>query len=685
MANSKITIEFLDIPGHNYTINFGESGVLSSSFVERFRPNRVSSNQVTIPSDLSYDLGDGPITVYNSYCGMNFKNAFNLDYNSSNLFTVTAIADTVDPLNGKGKVVIEANYPNAVFTYTDDGLGVVDVTIENISAIDIIQITEKTFSEATNPCTHVRLNVTTSVLAVNVLSNFGNISANTNNPFYIDVLRASTVNLSVEDENGNIVLDTIRTPRNLSASNFVTTVSNSPNGATLSIQDNTPTFSDVTPLEIEYSLDNDEWQSSNVFPGLEVGDYTLYVRDQFGCSFSVDFTVNETNIYAPHFYISPSNSIRFAQRITFGDAANYKNDENTLSCEVDVNIPYKEVQLFQTADIITTQFESNYAVKDVKVVKSNGDEVNVPVIQKTNNIGIKDKRDAVKYNLGNGKTGIYFTSGNVYNYDTNATSGTHALNGTLPEWAIVGNYFNISSAWYIIENVFFDEDKNADVIVFTQTYTGLDTPIVIGCIYNLFDYEIYEFTIDMVDYINESIRVRLVNQDDHFGTLTHLSELIDVKVRHEFTLCHDYWNDDNTDIFYATGIRHRLRIPYTKVEGYLDEESSTHKTDTNTILLSGMLYKGKKFIYEPMTEGLWEKLCRALTHKNIFIDDVKFVKSGEYETDGPLEDSNLYVLSAKMLKATSVYSTDGKSILNGSSNEIEIPGIIEGDAGFIKY
>lgn len=210
MANSKITIEFLDIPSNNYTINFGESGVLSSSFVERFRPHRVSSNQVTIPSDLSYDLGDGPITVYNSYCGMNFKNAFNLDYNSSNLFTVTAIADTVDPLNGKGKVVIEANYPNAVFTYTDDGLGIVDVTIENISAFESIEITEKTFSEATNPCTHVRLNVTTSILAVNVLSNFGNINSNTNNPFYIDVLRASTVNLSVEDENGNIVLDTIR-------------------------------------------------------------------------------------------------------------------------------------------------------------------------------------------------------------------------------------------------------------------------------------------------------------------------------------------------------------------------------------------------------------------------------------------------------------------------------------------
>jgi hypothetical protein len=44
------------------------------------------------------------------------------------------------------------------------------------------------------------------------------------------------------------------------------------------------------------------------------------------------------------FYISKTNSIRFANRISWGDAANYKNDENTLGAEVDVQLAYSGCQ-----------------------------------------------------------------------------------------------------------------------------------------------------------------------------------------------------------------------------------------------------------------------------------------------------------------------------------------------------
>jgi hypothetical protein len=35
----------------------------------------------------------------------------------------------------------------------------------------------------------------------------------------------------------------------------------------------------------------------------------------------------------------------------------------------------------------------------------------------------EDNRDAIKYNLGDGKTEFTFLSGNRYNYDTNAILG----------------------------------------------------------------------------------------------------------------------------------------------------------------------------------------------------------------------------------------------------------------------
>lgn len=677
MANSKIIITFLQVPEINYTVNFGETN-LSMLFMERFRPNRVGSNQVKFPQSTLTD-DEIPFEVYNGYSAFNFKTAFDLDYNSSNLFTVTAEADPIpNALNGRGKVTIEANYPNAVFTHIDDGLGIIDVEIINESTT-VFEITETIVSEASNPCTHVQISVETSVLATSIQSPVV-VEDNTDNPFVFEVLRGQGYNLTMTDEDGNTISDIFRAPPFLSASNFETNISNSPNGSTISITNNGPTV-----LAVQYSLDNDEWQTSNVFSGLEEGNYTLYVRDNYGCSFQIDFNVNNDAIYIPHFYISKSNSIPFAQRVTFGDSANYKNDENTLSCEADVLLPYKQVVLFQTADVITTQFESNYSINTATVIKQDGSEVNVPVVQKTNNIGIKDKRDAFKFNLGDGKTGVYFLAGDIYNYDTNAVIGTHSLNGTLPEWAKIGAFVNIAEAWFIIENIFFDESKNSDVLVINQVYTGADASIVIGCIYNVFDYEVYEFTIDMLDYIGERIRVKLDFEDDNFGEINFLSEEISVEVRHKETLCIDYWNNVNTDVFYATGIRHRIRIPFTRVEGYIDEESTINKKDTNTILLNAMLYKGKKFVFEPQTENMWEKLIMALSHRNVFIDNVKFTKGGDFETEGPIEQTNLYVLTAPMLKDSSAYSTKGSAILNGSSNDIEIPGIIEGDAGFIKY
>jgi hypothetical protein len=55
--------------------------------------------------------------------------------------------------------------------------------------------------------------------------------------------------------------------------------------------------------------------------------------------------------------------------------------------------------------------------------------------KKSNNIGITDKRDAIKYDLGNGNTGLFFAAGNVYDYATNAITDQYVLNGLLPEWA----------------------------------------------------------------------------------------------------------------------------------------------------------------------------------------------------------------------------------------------------------
>src|SRR5690606_39349051 len=71
--------------------------------------------------------------------------------------------------------------------------------------------------------------------------------------------------------------------------------------------------------------------------------------------------------------------------------SNYKNDDNTLSCESEVLEPWKHTILMQSCDIITTQFRSNYQENLVFAIKENGDEVPIVLNQMTNNIGVTDK------------------------------------------------------------------------------------------------------------------------------------------------------------------------------------------------------------------------------------------------------------------------------------------------------
>lgn len=679
MANSKIILTFNEDLPLNHKIGFKSSNFGSSFFIEHdfiWKNIRAGFGQVTIGTPVFESPGERSAA--------NFVQAFNLDWNFNNSqFTVTRNVNVV---------TIETNFNNTMFSYfycfdnTNPPITTSNVTVEILNGNEPIRIDEITFSQASLlPCQNVSVNVQTSVLATKII-NPVQVDPNLENPFSFDFLRGQQTTITVEDENGNQTSQQIETPVILSINYFNVNVNSSPFGATTTIT-NGLVPSGFFLLNLEYSLDNETWQESNVFSGLIAGNYTAYIRDQFGCSISIEFSVNEFGLQLPYFYISKSNSIRFANRVNFGDAENYKTDENTLSCEVDVKLPYHEVQLFQSADVITTQFKSNYTTNIAKVILANGDEVVVPVVKKSNYIGNKDSRDARKYSLGNGQMGIYFTTGNIYNFDSGFPTGeTHYLNGGLPIWAKSGNYVKVDAEWLLIEDILFDESKNAEIIVVSSNYSGPDVMAIAGTIFNIFDYEIYEFTIDMVDYLGEVIKVSLACEDDNFTNLLFLSEDISVEVKHENASDIEYWNEDNTDVFYATGIKHKIRIPYFKRNGDVEESSEVNKTDTTTVLLNAQNYEVDEFVFEPVTKEIWRKLMRALSHKNVLIDGVSYVLNGTFETEGPLEDTNLYVLTAKMIKTGGVYNSQRDGSIDFNTSSSEIPGLISiGNDGFVRY
>jgi hypothetical protein len=673
MAYSKITLEFIAVPDINETLSIGETS-LGISLFETFKESRLATRQVSLPV-FSPDDGIHP-DRYFGFVNVNYKNAFNLDYNSTGLFTLTTLNGPIN--SGVGFVTIEANFSGAVFTGTSNAF--VDVNIENEVVAPSFTIDTISFSQAdANPCQQVKVNVTTSELATTILPPF-TVYGNTENPFSFDWLRDQNNTLTVENALGVQTSIALNLPKFLNIANFNFDVVNSPDGGTLNISN-----VNSEGLILQYSLDNVTWQTSSVFSGLEVGNYTIYIKDQLGCSVSKGFSVTEFGVYTPYFYISKSNSIRFANRIVWGDSANYKTDENTLSHEVDCEIPYTEIQQFQSADVITTQFKSNYKNNVATIIKSDLSEVNVPVTKKSNNIGIKDKRDAFQYDLGNGKTGLYFRSGNSYDYVTGVVNGTYLLNGALPEWAVAGNYFKIGSSWFLIEDTFYDEAKNADVLSFSNVYTGADVAVIVAAMFKRFNYEVYEFDIDMVNYIDQYFQVRINNTDDNFTEIIHLSEMIWCKVKHENVLEIKYSNSSNTDIFYATGIENIIRLPYTYFKGKSDEDSEVHKTDTNSILLNADVYEVDEIVFEPVTKEIWRKMVLALSHENVTINGVGYVKNGNFNTEGPLERSNLYVLTATMIKTGSVYTSKSSGSLDFDGSAVEVPGLISTDTGFVSY
>ncbi|MBP6424194.1 MAG: hypothetical protein KA278_00575 [Flavobacterium sp.] len=668
MAFSSVFIEFTAVPQLDTVLNIFESN-LGLNLNETFKDTRYYSGEVTLPPYDEIHLR------YIGFVSTNYKNAFNADYNSSGLFTVESTFGEIN--TGIGTVRITANYPDAVFEMSDMNVDAI-VTIDNQVSTPSFSIDEITFSTASsNACGNVKVNVLTNQLSSKIISPF-QLNGNTQNPFSFDWVRGQVISLIVENETGVQAQQTITLPNALNYNNFNVIINNSPYGATV-IVNNT----NSNGLELQYSLDGLVWQVENVFSELPVGVFTLYVKDQLGCQFNKEYTVNEFGIQNPFFYISKSNSIRYANRVTW-DNVIQKTDENTLSCESDVKVPYKEVQQFCKADYVITQFKSNFTTNTATVIKTDGTEVNVPIDKKTSNIGIKDKRTAIKYNLSNGKTGVYFTTGATYDYLSGLPIGTYALNGDLPEYAIIGNYITFEGNWFQIEDIVFDETKNANILVLSNIYTGLDTQIIVGSIYNRFEYEVYEFGIDMNVYEDEFIEVKLECTDSNFDTITYLSEQILVKETHENTIEIRYKNATNTDVYYSTDIEHIIRIPYTHVKGKYDEDSDTYKTDSKTVLLDASLYEVDDFVFEPVTKEIWRKLVIALSHETVSLNGIGYVKNGNFNTEGPLNDSNLYVLTATMIKTGNIYNSQTNGNLDFTGEEVEVPALLNTDSGFVR-
>jgi len=605
-----------------------------------------------------------------------FRNAFLADYNQLNEFTVT--------YGGSNTLYIESPIDN-FFTIPEININsawIVVQGIEEIPSVPPINITD--ISEVTGTCSTVDLEVTTDVLAVTVYGTYS-ILGNTNNPFTLTAGRGTTINIGVTNADGESELVSYRTPDKLLTATSSVSVVNSPSGATV-----TASTTINYGLTLEYSLDDITYQAANFFTGITLGSYTMYIRDQFGCTVEVPFEVEDfesggVGVLYPVADLPPkSNSIRYSRIVDF--ATNAKNDENTQSCESKYTLnPSLQYQLFQNDNLITTQFRSNYGTIEPKVIETDGTETLLPLTQQSTNIGLTDSRDALKYRIEENKTGIYFTSGNTYDFYTTLVNGSYALNGGLPQWGTIGGYVVIGGAWYEIINKIFDSSKNAEVLVVELNYTGAEVAEIVGSIFNAQQYEVYEFTVDMNLFSDSFIRVRIDQTDTaaSFPDVSFQSEIIRTAASFPRTAEIEYWNDENSgNIVYSSGIRHKIYIPMSMVIAVALEESAADRSDSSAYLIESNVHEGTDFRSAWISKEMMRKLVLAYNHQNILIDGVPYVKEGETSVE-PTIGTDLYKVNCTLIKSSEVYSTTPQDATAGSA--IEIPNLLTDDGAFLKY
>lgn len=665
---SILKMNFVSIPSIDESINLNTT--YSGGLNEVFKAVRSAAGQSPI-NEISL-----------AFTMQSYKRAFGVDYNFLGLFLVSTDGLQIIIEHPESGFWDENNIENLT-----NGSIVFD-SITNSADIIPINISDITFSEASNPCTHIKMDVTTDVLATKITSNRGHsVNPNAENPFSLEFARGGSAGIQVENATGETSRTVIDLPQTLSANNATIETLNSPNGATI-----TATVSEAYGLDLEYSLDDSTYQSENYFNSLIEGDYTLYIRDQFGCSMTKDFSVaafedegSGVGRRTPYVSISKANSFRFAERVDFDLVL--KTDENTLSYEAFAKNPrlaYKEVQQFLSKNSITTQIKTNYNDLSAVVIKEDGSEDDQAISQKTDWMALKDRRDAIKYNLENGQTGLYFTSGNTYDPDTEVQNGTYALNGGLPYWGTIGNYLFLDAGWYQIKNVIFDESKKAEILVIEMVYEGVEASVILNSVYDEQNYNVFEFETDLSIYNNSTIQVQINAADSVFETVTFLSEDINVKNVQEYTAEIKYKNASNSGIFYATGIENLINIPILKISGKIEDESETHKTDTRSVLLGAKIYEVDDFEFEPVTKEIMRKIVLALSHDDLVINGVSYVKNGaSIEVEGALEDTNLYQIKATLIKSGVAYNSNGTQ---SDFSVQDIPAIIEGGSGeFIVY
>lgn len=667
MAFSKIVIVVVSVPSIGTRLLITDDptgGVFDLNFVT----SKQFIGQITV--------GDSPTTTQVLY---RIRDEINTVFNVFSTYSVSLDV-------GQQEITIvsrnvDSQFVESINTASPD----VTTTITNGSVIPSFTIDSVSAAEASIGAvdTTVELTVTASDIADNITSPISQLV--TVNPFVFETPRSSNPIVIEMYKDGVSATYSLYAPQLLS-SYFVVNVKNTPSGATITIIKQFPLTDTTSLLTLEYSF-NDliNWGISNSWSGIAVGTFNINVRDNLGSNISIPVTVEDfsPNLvdYTPLTEISNANALRFKINEVWDTNGISKNVVNTLSHEEDSKINLRSfLQPFQKNDIINAQIKSNYTSITAKIVDIDKNETPLTVIKSTDNMNKKDVRDGKIKLLNNGLIAIYFGAGNTYDPDTLVINGSYNIYEYLMDWINVGDYLNIEGlGWGKIDIIYSPNSSFNYYSVGINLQNDLnyvdDQVLKISTVYNISDYERYEFSIDC-STLEGAYYVVVNATDDDADDKEYISEWINVQDVHEEHHEIKYYSTKNNEINYGTGIDFTIRLPYlVKLKWSPNTEQEIYVTDTKTINLDSKVREFYKLSLMPIPTAMAQKVVLILAHNRLFIDGVSYLLEGEPESK-EIGVSNLYQITANLVKADYVFDTQreltASEILLGSGTPVRV-------------
>ena len=661
MANfAQVEINFTDIPTIGTSVNIGltSDSISQLNILENCRADRLSFGQ--------YEQG---LTVFES--ASNYRSAVLADF-----VTLHPNLD-VSPvlLNQTGTeatVFLTWNeYENAVFTDNSD-----DPNVTTTITSELAPAPEFSFvsyiaqpPQVENVCTYQRVSITVENAVYPITIDYGSglqKIANNSGELFVEVPRYLPGQITLTDDASGP--DSF-TPSNV-ASYFVSDVNvlESLSGATITIISGLNHSG--TSLNLQYSLDGINYQTSNVFSGILEGNYTAYLRDSFNCVKTQAFTVEglETPRPEPSFVIEKANPLRFVD----SEAPFIRNVENTLFNEQ--NIPnlnkYYFRQPFELGTVVRTQIKTPYRNLTARIIDDCTEEVIQTITPdlKVQNIGQKDKRDCyVTGDINSGNFLVFFPKGDIYEPGTTNVINSYTSRGQLPQFAQIGMFVELSgnpdfptgsikvNDFVYNENVgFWCLELNAAVT--NQLWYNDVASGICESTYNAEEYDVYEFgfTENKGQY---RVEIEATDDSSNYDDLLFISEPIYFDNFNDVVTIQYTSEDNQSGINYQTGIIFTLKIPGRLFTYSPAGDDETFEDDYGNKLIQKAVYIAQLQLETGMIPAwLAEKIVIASTHENLTIQGIELTMAERPETEPKSDNNNpLYIL-------TGVYQVNNRVI-----------------------